>query len=336
MKVFPRGRHLRILLLRAATVIVLFVMGECFMMGMPGKTLNGPLPALSAEGQLLAKRLRGHVDMLAGTIGERNTASYSQLRQSAAYIGGRFRELGYIVREEPYLADGKEVANIEAERKGGARPAEIVVIGAHYDSIPGSPAANDNASGVAAVLELARLFKDSKPARTIRFVAFVNEEPPWFTTAQMGSRVYARKARERGEKIVAMLSLETIGYFSDEPGSQHYPAIFNIFYPDRGNFVCFVGNLGSRSLVRRVIGTFRETTPFPSEGVAAPAWIQGIGWSDHWSFWQEGYPALMVTDTAPFRYPHYHEPSDTPDKLDYGRMARVVSGLARVAAELGS
>ncbi len=336
MKPFPHGRRLAVLLLCICIVIVLLVLGGCFMMGMPGKSYSGALPALPAEGDALAKRLREHVDMLAGTIGERNTVSYSQLQQSAAYIGKRFHELGYTVREEPFLADGKEVMNIEAERKGSTLPAQIVVIGAHYDSIPGSPAANDNASGVAAVLELARLFKEAKPARTIRFVGFVNEEPPWFRTEKMGSMVYARKARERGEKIVAMLSLETIGYYSDQPGSQHYPAPFSLFYPDRGNFVSFVGNLDSRSLVRRVIGTFRETTPFPSEGIAAPAWIEGIGWSDHWPFWQEGYPALMVTDTAIFRYPHYHKPSDTPDKLDYGRMARVVSGLARVVGKLGS
>lgn len=334
MKLVPRGKRLIIFLLSIGILLVLLVLTGCFMIGMPGKSYSGALPVLPAEGEILAERLRGDVNMLAGTIGERNTGRYQQLRQSAAYIKERFRELGYTVREEPFLADGKEVVNIEAERKGSTLPAEIVVIGAHYDSMVGTPGANDNASGVAAVLELARLFKDSKPGRTVRFVAFVNEEYPWYRTEQMGSRVYARKARERGEKIVAMLSLETIGYYSDEPGSQHYPAVFSLFYPDRGNFACFVGNLGSRSLVRRVIGTFRETTRFPSEGVAAPAWIEGIGWSDHWPFWQEGYPALMVTDTAPFRYSHYHQPSDTPDKLDYGRMARVVSGLARVVAKL--
>ena len=152
----------------------------------------------------------------------------------------------------------------------------------------------------------------------------------------MGSRVYARRAKERGEKIVAMLSLETIGCFTDVPKSQHYPPPFNLFYPDTGNFVGFVSDLGSRALLLRTIGTFRATTHFPSEGLAAPGWIEGIGWSDHWSFWQEGYPAVMVTDTAPFRYLHYHEAEDTPEKLDYERMARVVAGIGRVVVNLSN
>ena len=150
----------------------------------------------------------------------------------------------------------------------------------------------------------------------------------------MGSLVYAIRSRQRGENITAMLSLETIGYYSDEQGSQAYPFPFNAFYPRKGNFIGFVGNLSSRSLVRRAIGTFRQTTDFPSEGAAAPGSLTGIGWSDHWSFWQEGYRAIMITDTAPFRYIHYHEISDRPAHLDYDRMARVVSGLSNVIVEL--
>ena len=150
----------------------------------------------------------------------------------------------------------------------------------------------------------------------------------------MGSLVYARQARKQGDKVVAMLALETIGCYSDVAKSQKYPAPFSLFFPDTGNFIGFVSDLGSRTLLRDVVGTFRETTRFPSEGIAAPGWIQGIGWSDHWSFWQAGYPALMVTDTAPFRYPHYHEPTDTPEKLDFERMARVVAGVGRVVEKL--
>lgn len=307
------------------------------MMQMPGHSHKGPLPPLSSDQTALRDRLRGHVTMLAGEIGERNTLHYRALQQSAAYIGSRFLGLGLTVREEEYRVEDMPVVNIEAELKGTSRPEEIVVIGAHYDSPPGSPGANDNASGVAALLEVARLLKETNPVRTVRFVAFVNEEPPWFQTEEMGSLVYARRTKKRGERIVAMIALETIGYYSEQPGSQHYPAPFSLFYPDTGNFIAFVGNLRSRSLLRRSIKTFRATTPFPSEGVAAPEFITGIGWSDHWSFWQEGYPALMVTDTAPFRYPHYHEPEDTPEKLDYARMARVVTGLGRVvsAAAMG-
>jgi len=334
MKIFPDKKQVPKLLLRYGTVFGLFLLGGFYMMRMPGKSHSGQLPPLTVEEQHLSERLRADVTMLAGTIGERNTNRYLQLQQSASYIGDRFRQLGYAVREEPYTANNMQVMNIEVELKGARKPDEIVVIGAHYDSPPESPGANDNASGVAALLELALQFKDAKSERTVRFVAFVNEEPPWFQTDQMGSRVYAANAGNRGEKIVAMLALETIGYYSDKPGSQQYPPPFSYFYPDTGNFIAFVGNLPSRSLLHTSIRTFRETTGFPSDGVAAPEFIKGIGWSDQWSFWQEGYPAIMITDTAPFRYPHYHEMTDTPDKLDYGRMARVVAGIGRVVEGL--
>jgi hypothetical protein len=146
----------------------------------------------------------------------------------------------------------------------------------------------------------------------------------------MGSVRYARRCRQRDEQIVAMLSLETIGYYSDAPGSQQYPFPFGLLYPSEGNFIGFVGNVSSGDLVRTAIGAFRQHARFPSEGAAVPASIQGVGWSDHWSFWQVGYPGIMVTDTAPFRYPHYHRREDTPDKVDYARMARVVAGLEHV------
>lgn len=334
MDIFPCGRQMPAFLMRVGIIGGLCLLGGCLMMSMPGTSYKGLLPPLTNDEQALSKRLQGHVVMLAGTIGERTKVRYRQLQQSADYISARFQELGYTVREQPYSIDDKEVKNIEVELKGSRHPDEIVVVGAHYDSPPGSPGANDNASGVAALLELARHFKVIKPERTIRFVAFVNEEPPWFQTDQMGSRVYAAGARKRRENVVAMLSLETIGYYSDKPGSQQYPRPFSLLYPNTGNFIGFVGNIGSRALVRSCIGAFRETTQFPSEGLVAPEFIQGVGWSDHWSFWQEGYPGIMVTDTAPFRYPHYHEESDTPDKIDFERMARVVAGLGRVLERL--
>jgi hypothetical protein len=167
-------------------------------------------------------------------------------------------------------------------------------------------------------------------------VAFVNEEPPYFTTSQMGSFVYAKECRKRKDKITAMLSLETIGFYSDQDGSQSYPPPLSLFYPSKGNFIGFVGNLSSRRLVRRVVGSFREHAKFPSEGAALPGWVPGVFWSDHWSFWKHGYHALMVTDTAPFRYVHYHTPEDTIDKIDFERLARVVAGLEKVVADLTS
>jgi len=317
---------------------LLFALGAGlrYMTHMPGSSHAGPLPPLSATEAELRDRLGGHIGVLAGEIGERNLWRYEALKASASYIERSFQAMGYQVASHHHEAQGKAVRNLEATLPGASASDEIVVIGAHYDSVVGSPGANDNATGVAALLEIARLLAQEKPARSLRFAAFVNEEPPFFYTQEMGSRVYARRARERGEKIVAMLSLETIGYYADAKGSQRYPFPFSLFYPDTANFIGFVGNLASRDLVRACVASFRSRTAFPSEGLAAPGWMEGIHWSDHWSFWQEGYPAIMVTDTAPYRYAHYHARSDTPDKIDYERLARVVAGLAGVALDLAA
>jgi len=210
-----------------------------------------------------------------------------------------------------------------------------VVVGAHYDSVYGCPGADDNGSGDAALLALARRSAVKPVGQTLRFIAFVNEEPPFFQREDMGSFIYAGRCTKRGDKISAMISLETIGYFSDAPHSQSYPAPgLGVFYPSIGNFIGFVGNTHSRALLRRAISTFREQKKLPSEGAALPSFIPGVGWSDQWAFWQHGYPGIMITDTAPFRYPHYHEPTDTPDKLDYDRFTLVVSGMEAVVAEL--
>jgi Zn-dependent M28 family amino/carboxypeptidase len=224
--------------------------------------------------------------------------------------------------------------NLEVEIPGGARRDEIIVVGAHYDSVLGSPGANDNGSGVAAVLELARRWAGRERARTVRYVTFVNEEPPYFRTDRMGSLVYARRCRERGDRVVAMITLETMGCYRSDTGSQQYPFPVGLFYPSRGDFIAFVGNTANARLVRQCIRTFRERASFPSEGGALPGWLPGIGWSDHWAFWQAGFPGIMVTDTAPFRYAHYHSAADTPDKLDYDRLARVVDGMDKVLEEL--
>ena len=300
------------------------------MTNMPSNSYSGPFQTLSENEQLLCDRLKKHVLMLAEKIGERNIWHYSQLESSANYIEKVLRDLGYKVTRQEFKVEGRAVRNIEVELVGTSRPKEVVIIGAHYDSVLGSPGANDNASGVAAVLEIARLIAREKLSRTIRIVAFVNEEPPFFQTEDMGSRVYASRLRKHKEQIVAMLAIETIGYYSDVEGSQHYPFPFSFFYPNTANFIAFVSNISSRHLVRRVIETFRKHTAFPSEGLAAPSFLTGIDWSDHWSFWKEGYPAIMVTDTALFRYKHYHTQEDTSDKIDYPSTARVVTGIAQV------
>ena len=304
------------------------------MIRMPGKSFTGPLPALTSQQVALRDSLRRDVEVIAGRIGVRNLYRYDNLTAAMQFIEDAAAQAGYEVERQTFEAGGKQCVNLAVEIAGTSRADEIVVIGGHYDSVPGCPAANDNATGVAATLALARAFANRSPQRTLRFVWFVNEEPPYFQSAQMGSWVYAKACRDRDENIVAMISLETIGYYSDAPNSQHYPFPFGLLYPSTADFIAFVGNVSSRALVRETVASFRRHAQFPSEGAAVPGWITGVGWSDHWAFWQEGYPALMVTDTAPFRYAHYHAPSDTPDKLDYDRFARVVDGMAGVVGDL--
>lgn len=301
------------------------------MIRMPGGSYAGPFEPLSEPERALATALRRDVEALAGTIGDRSLPNHAGLVAAADHVDRALTEAGYRVQRQRFEVGGQTCDNVEAELGGSA---EIVIVGAHYDSVAGTVGANDNASGVAALLALARAFAGTKPQRTLRFVAFANEEPPHFQRASMGSVVYAQRCRARKEAISAMLSLETLGYYTDQKGSQNYPFPFGLFYPTVGDFVGFVGDTGSGALVRRAVGAFRRSARFPSEGIAGPAGVPGIGWSDQWSFWQEGYPGVMVTDTAPFRYPHYHEKTDLPDKLTYEPMARVVGGVARVVEEL--
>jgi Zn-dependent M28 family amino/carboxypeptidase len=211
-----------------------------------------------------------------------------------------------------------------------------VVVGAHYDSAPGTPGADDNASGIAVTLALARSFAQNRPSRTVRFVAFTNEEPPYFWTENMGSLVYARSCRNRGEKIVAMLSIESVGFYSSAANSQHYPFGTSLLYPSIGDFVAFVGNLQSRSLVQQAANAFRRADALPSIGASLPNSVTGVGWSDHWSFWQQGFPGIEITDTAPYRNPYYHTPGDTPERLNYENLARCARGMRAVVGRLAN
>jgi hypothetical protein len=336
LKLLPSTRRellLGVLLVVIASTCIIFAF---WLLGirMPGR--NPPraseLPASVLD---LRNELEQSVRQLAGVIGERNLEHYRQLDAAADFIERSFRQAGLEPRRDGYEVRGRAVHNIEAEIRGEST--DIVLVGAHYDSASGTPGANDNATGVAALLALAQRFAGRPGKATLRFVAFVNEESPYFQTPEMGSMVYATRSRQRGDRIVAMISLETIGYFSDEPSSQSYPlSVLDAFYPKTGNFIGIVGNLSSRSLVRRAIATFREEGKIPAEGAALPAAVAGVGWSDHWAFWQNGYRAIMITDTALFRYPHYHRETDTPDKLDYDRFALVVSSTERAIASLAS
>ena len=279
--------------------------------------------------------VQAHVEQLAGTIGVRSLDQPGSLEAAADYVEAQWTAQGHAVTRRPYTVDGREVVNLEVSIPG--RSPALVVVGAHYDSCD-NPGADDNASGVGALLELSGRLRGLEPEHGIRLVAFANEEPPYFKDpATMGSSVYARELRAEGAEVVAMLSLESVGYFRDEPGSQRYPAIIAALYPDTGDFLAVVGKNRSRPLVRRVVDALERHGGVPVESIAAPATITGIDWSDHWSFWQAGWPAaVMITDTAVYRNPHYHQPTDTPDTLDYERLARVVNALDGTVRELAA
>jgi Zn-dependent M28 family amino/carboxypeptidase len=289
---------------------------------------------MSSEDQRLMQRLRMHVEQLAGRIGERNVLCPAALQSAASYIEHEWGQQGYAVTQIGFDVSGVRCLNLETTRPGSVRQNEILVIGAHYDTVAGCPGANDNTSGVSALLELSRLFATIEPALTVRFVAFVNEEPPFFLTDQQGSVVYAKAARRRGDDIRLMASIETIGWYSSLPGSQSYPPLFNLFYPNRADFIGFVSNFRSGPAMRRLAAAFRANSDFPLQTAATFAFVPGVSWSDHRSFWRQGYRAVMITDTAFYRYRHYHQATDTPDKLAYPELARVTAGLSAAFAEL--
>lgn len=330
-------RVLRVMGLLAVAIGVLLLAIWLYCIRMPGESFADGAPVPTAPELELARRLEADVRHLCAVTPHRNWTDPEQYEAAAAWVERRFREAGHAeVARHSYGAPDARFHNVEATVPGSDRGAQIVVIGAHYDAVVGTVGANDNASGVAALLALAERVRTSKPRRTVRFLAFANEEPPHFQTEEMGSLVYARACRERSDDIVAMLSFDGIGYFSDDDETQHYPSVLGLAYPSRGNFIAFVGNPASRSLVHRVIASFRGRAAIPSEGAVLPSDLTGVGWSDHWSFWQCAYPALEITDTLPFRYMHYHRTSDTPDRLDYVRMARVVDGVEAVVRDLAS
>jgi hypothetical protein len=314
---------------------MLIALGAWYMLAVPGRGHQGALPAATSEEQDLARRLREHVTAIAST--PHNIRHHEALEEAARHIESALRGLDYSIAPHPFAVGGRTVRNIEATRevRDGSGLISTLVIGAHYDSYGDAPGANDNATGTAAVLELARLLKGWQPQVTrVRFVLFVNEEPPYYRTPDMGSWRYAKSLAERGERVLGMISLETLGAFSDAAGSQRYPPPFGLIFPSTANFVAFVGLPGGRSFLHDVIGSFRRHLAFPSIGGVAPDVVPGIGWSDHWAFHQFGFPAIMVTDTALFRYPHYHLPTDTPDKVDYDKLARITKGLEQVVREI--
>jgi Zn-dependent M28 family amino/carboxypeptidase len=280
-------------------------------------------------------RLEASVRALAERFHPRDAGHVANLDAAAAWLSAELTASGARVSEQTWVTDGETYRNVVARL--GPDAGERVVVGAHYDVCDPLPGADDDASGVAGLLELARLLGERPPAGPVELVAYSLEEPPYFATPEMGSAHHAAALAEAGVRVRAMLSLEMLGYFSDAPDSQHYPVgVLGWLYPARGDFIAVVGNLSQASLARRVKRTMRAAGTVPVESINAPGWLTGIDFSDHRSYWQRGFPALMVTDTSFYRNPNYHEASDTPETLDYARLARVVSAVQRAVQELAS
>jgi len=263
-------------------------------------------------------------------LGPRNSTddkSYAQLRKCEAWIKQRWESQGYSVKRHSFSADGREYSNLEIEIQGRSAPSEIIIVSAQYDTLPDSPGANNNGSGMAILFALSHLLRNHTPDRTIRLIEFVNEEDPFFGTEKMGSYQYAKRSSERQENIRVMLSLDALGIYRNEPGSQRLPFPFSLFYPDRGNFLAFIGDFSARGYMLEATRGFKKGSSFPIEAGVVPKWVEGAGWSDHQSFWKFGYPGIMVTDTGGFRAPSHTTREDTMEKLNFEAMSRITLGM---------
>ncbi|WP_051293684.1 M28 family peptidase [Pseudoduganella violaceinigra] len=302
--------------------------GLLTLIALVGQPLVTPVP--STPPPVAPARLEAHVKKLSVDLYPRSFDRAGNLKRTAAYIAEQFKEAGALVSFQDVVVDEAHFKNVVA--RFGPASGRLLVIGAHYDSYGGTPGADDNASGIAGVLELAHLLGRSAPARPVELVAYTLEEPPHFRSRHMGSVWHARALKAEGRDVELMLSLEMIGYFSDRPGSQAYPlAPMKLGYPDRGNFIALVGQFGDFGVSRSVKAAMSGASDLPVYSLNAPGAVQGVDFSDHRSYWAQGYPALMVTDTAFMRNPNYHGAGDTFDKLDYKRMAMVVQAVYAVA-----
>ena len=326
----PKRRRLRKWLLIANLILWGAVAIILLLITQP---MSSPMPNEQAQLNVSPDRLKTHVQMLSETFAPRDYTNTENLDRAAAYIKQTFEQTNGRVSEQPYKANGRSYRNVIASF--GRESNERIVIGAHYDVCMPLPGADDNASGVAGLLELAPLLGQSELPIQVELVAYTLEEPPFFRSEAMGSAVHAASLKQQGLTVRAMFSLEMIGYFSDEPGSQKFPnPILKLFYPSRGNFIAVVGNFGQIGLVRKVKRAMRSTTLLPVHSITAPGWLPGIDFSDHLNYWQQGYPAVMITDTSFYRNEHYHTAEDTLEKLDYNRMAKVVQAIHATILEL--
>lgn len=307
--------------LRILTVIAIFLFGVWMLLSQPSCHRNARSRNLVDPG-----RLRIHVEKLSGDFRPRDFQHPDHLARCADYIATHFRQAGATVEFQPFTVAGRPFCNVVA--RFGTANAPRVIVGAHYDSCGDLPAADDNASGVAALIELAYLLGQHPPARPVELVAYSLEEPPTYQTDSMGSVVHARSIANDASHVLGVIVLEMVGTFSDQRGSQSYPMpMLHLLYPNRGNFIGVVGRWNHGAWIKTVKNAMKGRTPLPVRSIRAPALVPGIEMSDHQNYWPLGLPAVMVTDTAFLRNPNYHTLQDTPDRLDYSAMAQVVVSL---------
>lgn len=324
-------RRKRVVVLGLAACVLVFILGCCTMLTQPVLMQSGSrVSTYSVE----PARLKSHVRMLSEQCVPRDYVHTENLDRVAAYIREQFIAAGGRVTDQVFQVDGRSYCNVIA--RFGPEEGERIVVGAHYDSCEPLPAADDNASGIAGLIELAFLLQKQSPTMGVELVAFTLEEPPFFRTKHMGSAVHAKALKSQGVKVRAMLALEMIGYFSDQEDSQDYPlGLLGLFYPSKGNYIAVIGRFSDIGLVRRVKKAMRRTTPLPVISMNAPRSLTGIDFSDHRNYWDVGYRAAMITDSAFYRNHNYHKATDTADTLDYTRMAQVVQGVHASVLELG-
>lgn len=321
--------------MKAFIASVLVIVGAIALMlfyvsSMPGKSSPLSSTVMTEEEADIAQRLRDECTMLAHQIGQRSTIKHSAADQAREYIGQRLTRSALRPVETMFSSRGEQAVNIEAVSEGTSAKDEVLVVGAHYDTSSYTPGANDNASGVAMLLQIARLV-DMKPHdRTVAFVFFERGSARFASTDHTGSFAWARKAQQENKKIVGMISIDSVGLYFDEPGTQGGPFPLSLFYPDQGNFLMFAGDFGSRQLVQACVQNFRSQAGFPCEGLTLPEFLPWLAHSDHYAFRQHDWPALLVTDTGPLRNTEHGQMTDTPDRLNYNRMARATVRMVKL------
>ncbi|MFP4673187.1 MAG: M28 family peptidase [Opitutales bacterium] len=310
---------------RVALAIVILILIGWIAIAQPSLPFknNTSEQTVSAE---LPDRLKAHVRTLSETFTPRSFRHTKNLEAAATYIAEHFESAGGEVSSQYFEVSGKRYRNIRA--RFGPAGDSLLIVGAHYDAYNNSPGADDNASGVAGLIELAYLLGQTEPAGEVELVAYALEEPPFFGTKHMGSYHHANHISDHSLDVAGVIILEMIGYFSDEPGSQDYPArLFKLFYPNTGNFIGIVGKLQQRPFTKTVKRAMQRGSALPAFSVNAPTNVPGIDFSDHRNYWDFGYNAVMITDTAFYRNKAYHTEDDTWSRLDYIRMTQVVQGV---------